>query len=65
MDFSKIKGAIDKIKGAVKEGVGKATGDERLEAEGRLDISKGEASSRLPGKSRGDLPPPKPPRSHR
>ncbi|MFE9425937.1 CsbD family protein [Kitasatospora sp. NPDC006697] len=32
----------DKIKGAVKEGVGKATGNERLEAEGKADKVKGD-----------------------
>ncbi|MFH9354632.1 CsbD family protein [Kitasatospora sp. NPDC017646] len=38
----KIKNAADKAKGAVKEGVGKVTGNERLEAEGRADKAKGD-----------------------
>ncbi|MFJ7280330.1 CsbD family protein [Kitasatospora sp. NPDC098663] len=36
----KIENAADKAKGAVKEGVGKATGNERLEAEGKADKAK-------------------------
>ena len=34
-------GTYDKAKGAVKEGVGKATGDKRLESEGKFDKAKG------------------------
>jgi uncharacterized protein YjbJ (UPF0337 family) len=35
-------GTSDKIKGTVKETVGKATGDKRTEAEGKVDKAKGE-----------------------
>jgi uncharacterized protein YjbJ (UPF0337 family) len=35
-------GTADKIKGAVKEGVGKVTGDKRTEAEGKTDQAKGD-----------------------
>jgi len=35
-------GTADKIKGAVKEGVGKVTGDRRTEAEGKTDQVKGD-----------------------
>ena len=35
-------GAGDKIKGAVKEGAGKPTGDKRTEAEGKTDQAKGD-----------------------
>jgi uncharacterized protein YjbJ (UPF0337 family) len=35
-------GAGDKIKGAVKEGAGKLTGDKRSEAEGKTDQAKGD-----------------------
>ena len=35
------KGTWDKTKGNVKETVGKATDDERLETEGRVDQAKG------------------------
>ncbi len=34
-------GKIDKIKGSIKEAVGKVTGNERLEAEGKTDKVKG------------------------
>jgi len=36
----KISNAAEEAKGKVKEGVGKATDDERLEAEGKVDQSK-------------------------
>lgn len=36
-----MAGKIDQAKGAVKETVGKATGDERTEAEGKTDKAKG------------------------
>ncbi|MFB6888909.1 CsbD family protein [Kitasatospora sp. NPDC056327] len=36
----KIGNAAEKAKGAVKEAAGKATGNERLEAEGRADKAK-------------------------
>jgi uncharacterized protein YjbJ (UPF0337 family) len=35
-------GTTDKIKGAVKEGAGKLTGDKRGEAEGKTDQAKGD-----------------------
>ncbi|MFE6746460.1 CsbD family protein [Kitasatospora purpeofusca] len=38
----KIENMAEKAKGAVKEGVGKVTGNERLEAEGRADRVKGD-----------------------
>jgi uncharacterized protein YjbJ (UPF0337 family) len=38
----KIKNAAEKAKGKAKEGVGDATGDESLEAEGRADQAKGD-----------------------
>ena len=34
MDKDRIKGAAHEAKGAVKQGVGKATGDSKLETEG-------------------------------
>ena len=36
-------GTGDKVKGAVKDAVGKATGDRRTEAEGKTDRAKGAA----------------------
>ncbi|MBL8660295.1 MAG: CsbD family protein [Rhodospirillales bacterium] len=37
-----MAGEKDKAKGVVKETVGKATGNERIEAEGKADRAKGE-----------------------
>lgn len=42
MDKEHVKGAADKTSGAVKEGIGKATGDKSMEAKGKLDKAKGE-----------------------
>jgi uncharacterized protein YjbJ (UPF0337 family) len=36
----KINNKAEEVNGKVKKGVGKATGDEELEAEGRLDQAK-------------------------
>jgi uncharacterized protein YjbJ (UPF0337 family) len=43
MDKEHIKGAADTVKGAVKDTVGAATGDTKMQAEGKLDKAKGEA----------------------
>lgn len=43
MDKEHVKGAADKVSGAMKEGVGKATGDASMQAKGKLDKAKGEA----------------------
>lgn len=43
MDEQHVKGAADKIKGAVKDAVGGATGDNKMQAEGKLDKAKGTA----------------------
>jgi uncharacterized protein YjbJ (UPF0337 family) len=45
VDESRIKGAFDKVKGAVKEGLGNLTGDEKLKAEGLADQAKGHVES--------------------
>jgi uncharacterized protein YjbJ (UPF0337 family) len=50
MDREHIKGTTEKAKGAIKDTVGKATGDERLRAEGKLDKAKGTAR-----KAAGDI----------
>ncbi len=42
MDKNCVDGAVDKAKGAVKQGVGKAVGSDRLRAEGATDKAKGE-----------------------
>ena len=43
MDREHIKGVADKVKGAVKDVVGKLTGDEKMQAEGKMDKAKGAA----------------------
>jgi uncharacterized protein YjbJ (UPF0337 family) len=43
MDKEHIKGAADKVKGAIKEGAGKISGDDRLVAEGKADKAAGAA----------------------
>ena len=43
MDREHVKGAADKAKGAIKDVAGKATGDKKLQAEGKLDKAKGAA----------------------
>lgn len=43
MDREHVKGAADKVKGAIKETAGKVTGDKKLQAEGKIDKAKGAA----------------------
>ena len=43
MDKEHIKGAADQAKGAIKDAAGKVTGNEKLQAEGKMDKAKGEA----------------------
>ena len=43
MDREHIKGAADKVKGAVKDTAGKVTGDKKMQAEGKMDKAKGAA----------------------
>jgi uncharacterized protein YjbJ (UPF0337 family) len=45
MDKDRIKGAADQAKGAVKDAVGKATGDTKLQSEGKADKWKGKVES--------------------
>jgi uncharacterized protein YjbJ (UPF0337 family) len=49
VDTNRAKGALDKAKGAIKEGVGSLTGDEKLKAEGAADKVKGKAESAVGG----------------
>ncbi len=49
MDKDRIKGAFDQAKGAVKEGAGKATGDQKLQAEGAADKIAGKTESAVGG----------------
>lgn len=47
MNKEHLKSAADKTSGAIKEGIGKVTGNEKLEAEGKIDKAKGEAREAL------------------
>ena len=49
VDENRVQGAWDKAKGAVKEGVGNLTNDEKLKAEGMADKAKGHAESAVGG----------------
>ncbi len=51
VDTNRVEGAFDKAKGAVKEGLGKVTGDEKLQAEGAADKAKGTVKSTVGGVS--------------
>ncbi len=41
MNKDHVKGAAEKVKGAVKDAAGGLTGDNKLQAEGKLDKAKG------------------------
>ncbi len=41
MDKDRVKGVAQQQKGAVKEGLGKILGDEKLKAEGKMDKAEG------------------------
>lgn len=41
MDKDRIKGAAQKIKGGIKQAVGRMIGSKKLEAEGRIDHAAG------------------------
>ena len=43
MDKEHVKGAYDKTKGAVKDTIGKVTGNKEMQVEGKLDKAKGAA----------------------
>ena len=53
MDKDRIAGAVKKIKGSIKETVGKVTGDAKLEAEGKADKVEGKVQ-----RSTGSTPAP-------
>lgn len=47
MDKEHVKGGVKEAVGDVKKGVGKATGNKRLENEGRVDEAEGKARKAL------------------
>ena len=50
MDKDRIKGSARQAKGALKEVVGKVTGDAKLEAEGKSDKVAGKAQNAVGGR---------------
>ena len=49
MDKDRVAGSAKQIKGAVKEVVGKATGDAKLELEGKADKVAGKVQNAIGG----------------
>ena len=49
MDKDRIKGSVEQAKGSVKEAVGKATGDAKLEVEGRNEKAAGKVQNAVGG----------------
>jgi uncharacterized protein YjbJ (UPF0337 family) len=49
MDKDRVKGAGKQIKGAVKDTVGKATGDSKLQGEGKADKAEGKVQNTIGG----------------
>ena len=49
MNKDQVKGRVEQAKGAVKEVAGKATGDTKLETEGKADQIKGKVQNTIGG----------------
>jgi uncharacterized protein YjbJ (UPF0337 family) len=49
MDKDRVAGAANEIKGSVKETIGKATGDTKLEADGKADKVEGKIQNAVGG----------------
>ena len=49
MDKDRIKGSAEQLKGSVKEAVGKALGDKKLETEGSTDKAAGRVQNAVGG----------------
>ena len=49
MDKDRIAGAANQAKGAIKDAVGKVTGDTKLQAEGKADKAAGKVQSTVGG----------------
>jgi uncharacterized protein YjbJ (UPF0337 family) len=47
MDKDRIVGAAKQVKGAVEEAIGKAVGDTKLTAEGKIDKAEGKIQSNI------------------
>lgn len=49
MDDDRIEGGMKKVKGSMKEGIGKAVGDTKLETEGKMDKAEGKIQNTIGG----------------
>ncbi|SMH46833.1 CsbD family protein [Maritimibacter sp. HL-12] len=54
MDKDRIKGTVKKAEGAIKEALGKASGDESLEVEGKIEKAEGSIQKAF-GKAKDSL----------
>ncbi|HZH53444.1 MAG TPA: CsbD family protein [Microvirga sp.] len=49
MDDDRVEGSAKNIKGRLKEGVGKALGDSKMETEGKMDKAEGKIQNTVGG----------------
>jgi uncharacterized protein YjbJ (UPF0337 family) len=49
MDKDRVKGSAHQAKGVVKEGIGKVTGDAKLEGEGKAEKAAGKVQNAVGG----------------
>jgi len=49
MDKDRVEGSAKQIKGNIKEGLGKLTGDTKTEAEGKADKAEGKVQNTIGG----------------
>jgi uncharacterized protein YjbJ (UPF0337 family) len=49
MDNDRVEGSMKNIKGSIKEGIGKAVGDSKTEAEGKMDKAEGKIQNTIGG----------------
>ena len=49
MDEDRIEGSGKKLKGDIKQGVGKATGDQKMQSEGAADKAEGKVQNAVGG----------------
>ena len=49
IDDDRVEGSAKNIKGKIKEGIGKLTGDSKTEAEGKMDKAEGKIQNTVGG----------------
>jgi uncharacterized protein YjbJ (UPF0337 family) len=49
MDNDRVEGSMKNIKGSIKEGVGKAVGDSKMQTEGKMDKAEGKIQNTVGG----------------